>query len=225
MEYFKVVIVDDDLDWLKAMTRFLNHCGDFLVVGTAVDRQGAVQLSQNCEFDVMLLDINLNGNKLDGIYAAMEILSSTPVRIIMLTSLHEAEIITESFAAGAVSFVAKDHFTEIPTVIRNVIQSNFPMEALLNDYRRLRKEEQLWRLTPAELEIFKLAEQGYKRAEIGDRLFKSENTIKKQIKLILQKLKVANLQEAIQKIHHKAVVADEEPTTMEYWVLEEENPK
>ncbi|HEX3044235.1 MAG TPA: helix-turn-helix transcriptional regulator, partial [Bacillota bacterium] len=66
-------------------------------------------------------------------------------------------------------------------------------------------------LTPSEMEIFKLAEQGYKRAEIGERLFKSENTIKKQIKLILQKLNASDIKEAVRKVNQKGIVEKDDP--------------
>lgn len=210
MAHIKVVIVDDDLDWLKLLTGFLNRDEDLLVVGTAVDRRGAVQLSRNQEFDIMLLDINMQGNRLEGIYAAMDILSDANRRIIMVTSLGEAEIVMESFAAGAVNYIHKENYLEIPNLIRSAMKENYPLEVVLKEFRRLRKEEQLQALTSSELEIFKLAEQGYKRAEIGAQLFKSENTVKKHIKLILQKLNAANLKGAIQKVNHKAVIISDD---------------
>ena len=100
MDKIQVAIVEDDLGWLKALTSFLNKQDDILVEGTATNREDAVNLARTSIFDVIIMDINLNENKRDGILAAVEILQSVKVKIIMLTSLKDDEIITDSFTAG-----------------------------------------------------------------------------------------------------------------------------
>lgn len=200
MEKIRLILVDDDLDWLKVITDFLNGRKDFLIVGTATNRSGAFKIATSVEFDVMLLDISLEGIKLDGINAAIDILSVIDKPIIMLTSLSEAEIVTKAFAAGAVNFVLKSDYEKIPENIINSMKSNVPMNTLLQEFRRLKKEEILQVLSHSEKEIFRLAEKGYKRSEICTKLFKSENTIKSQIKTILNKLNCSNIKEAVKKV-------------------------
>jgi Response regulator containing a CheY-like receiver domain and an HTH DNA-binding domain len=76
---------------------------------------------------------------------------------------------------------------------------------LINEFSRLKKEEQLQDLSTPEKEIFNLIEQGYTQAAIGQKLFKTQNTIKTQIKSILKKLKVKNTKEAVEKVRLKGI--------------------
>lgn len=198
-------MVEDDPVWLKIMTGFLNTFPDLDLVGTATSKNEALQLIMDVTADIILMDINLSENKRDGITAALEILEKTKVRIIMLTSLEEEELITDSFAVGAVDYISKDNYMEIPTIIRRLVRRLSPQEVLLKDYARLKKEEQLKELTIAEREVFNLIEKGYSLTQIEEIMFKSHNTLKTQVKQILHKLKVKNRAEAVKKVASKGV--------------------
>ncbi|HEY9060739.1 MAG TPA: response regulator [Pseudobacteroides sp.] len=72
MSKIRVAIVEDDHSWINAMVSFLKKHEDIIVVGTA--KSEAASLAKSLDIDVLLMDINLNGNKCDGIYAVTEIL-------------------------------------------------------------------------------------------------------------------------------------------------------
>lgn len=201
----KIIMVEDDPVWLKIMTGFLNTFPDLDLVGTATSKNEALQLIMDVTADIILMDINLSENKRDGITAALEILEQTKVRIIMLTSLEEEELITDSFAVGAIDYISKDNYMEIPASIRRLVRRLSPQEVLLKDYARLKKEEQLKELTIAEREVFNLIEKGYSLTQIEEMMFKSHNTLKTQVKQILHKLKVKNRAEAVKKASSKGV--------------------
>lgn len=201
----KIIMVEDDPDWLKIMTGFLSGYPDLEVTRTAKRKDEALQLVKNVDADVVLMDINLSENKRDGIALALEILSLTKLKVIMLTSLNEEELIIDSFAAGAVDYVSKDDYLEIPKVIRRIINKISPMDVLLKDYARLKKEEQLRELTKAERNVYELIAQGYSMAQIEDMMFKTHNTLRTQVKQILHKLKVKNRAEAVKKVESKGV--------------------
>ena len=86
MNKIKVAIVEDDSVWLKALTSFLNFQEDIIVAEMATNKEDAVNMARTSLVDVIIMDINLNENKRDGILAAVEILESVKVKIIMLTS-------------------------------------------------------------------------------------------------------------------------------------------
>lgn len=65
-----------------------------------------------------------------------------------------------------------------PEVIREKLKVNSPHEILVKEYLRLKEAEQCGKLTPAEKEIVALSEQGIGRAQMMDRLGKSEGTLK-----------------------------------------------
>jgi len=211
MNKINVAIIEDDLGWLKSMTSFLNKENDILVTGTATNREDAVNLARTTLFDVIIMDINLNENKRDGILAAAEILQLVKVKIIMLTSLREDEIVLESFTAGAVNFISKEKYLEIPNAIRIAYNNDSPMEVLLNEFLKLKRNEQLKNLTQSEKQVYDLLEKGYTKSRIETELYKSANTIKSQIKQILKKLGVTSSKEAVMKVKSRGLV-DEDKT-------------
>jgi len=206
MDKIQVAIVEDDLGWLKALTSFLNKQDDILVEGTATNREDAVNLARTSIFDVIIMDINLNENKRDGILAAVEILQSVKVKIIMLTSLKDDEIITDSFTAGAVNYISKENYIEIPNAIRTAFHNDSPIEVLLNEFSKLKREEQLKELSCSEKQVYDLLEKGYTKVGIESKLYKTANTVKSQVKQILRKLGVSSSKEAVLKVKTRGLL-------------------
>ncbi len=196
----KLFIVDDDPGWVKSLSIFFNGHPDFFVCATASSRDEAVQLAKTVDFDVILMDINLSGNRYDGIYATLEISNFKKAKIIMITSLDEEKIVTNSFIAGAINIIYKMDYEKIPEAIRAAIRDNTPYELLLKDYLRLNKEKTLAKLTSSEREIFSYLEQGYTPSSLIVKLNKAEGTLKNQINSILRKLNAKNCKEAVEKV-------------------------
>jgi DNA-binding NarL/FixJ family response regulator len=205
MSHIKVVLVEDDPDWIKAMTVFLNKEEDILIVGAATGSAEAIQLARTIPFDVVLMDIQLSGSQLDGIHTAIEMHDIHPAKIIMLSSLNDEDVMTQSFTAGAVNYIEKSNFKELPHAIRNAFLNPLAMEALLKEFSRLKREEQLKELTSAEREVFELIEEGYTQPEIEKKLYKAESTLKNQVNKMLKKLGVKSSKEAVKKVKRKGL--------------------
>lgn len=205
MSRIKVLLVEDDPDWIKAMTAFLNKEEDILVVGAATGAVEALQLARSLAFDIVLMDIQLTGSQLDGIQTALEILDINPAKIIMLTSMSDEQVMTQSFTAGAVNYIEKAHFKELPHAIRSAYHRPAAMEALLKELARLKREEQLLPLTAAEREVFELIEDGYTQSQITGKLYKSESTLKNQVNKMLKKLGVKSSKEAVEKVKRRGL--------------------
>lgn len=188
MSKIKLLIVDDDQVWLKGISRFLDKEDDLLVIGTATTGEEAVKYVQSFNPDVVLMDLNLSGNKYDGIDTSQDILNIKNPKIIILTSLKDKEMIGEAFAAGAVNYFCKDDFETLPHAIRACYNAISPIEILGMEYQRLREESRLTLLTNAERELYELKKSGYTLAQIGDKLHKSTSTLKKQMNNLLKKL-------------------------------------
>lgn len=206
MSQIKVFLVDDDPEWLSAMKIFLGNLSDIIVVGVAATKDEAINMAQTMDIDVILMDINLNETRYDGIYAAAEISRLKEVKILMLTSLNEKEIILNSFIAGAVNYIPKSQYREIPAAIRKTYYNRSPVEIVLKDYSRLKEAELLQDLSKSEREIFELAEQGYSQTQISENLHKSIQTVKNQISVILKKLGASRLKDAIIKVKTKGII-------------------
>jgi len=210
LSHIKVFIVEDDTDWIKALTTFLNKESDLLVVGTATNSNDAISLAQTLTFDVVLMDIQLEGSRLDGIHTAMLMHEHSSAKIIMLTSLNDEQTMTQAFTAGAVQYLEKTRFQELPQTIRSVYHHPAPMEALLNELARLKREEQLKELTGAEREVFELIEAGYTQSQIEKKLYKAESTLKNQVNKMLKKLGVRSSKEAVEKVKRRGIFQREE---------------
>ena len=203
----RIALIEDDSGWLKAMVSFLNNEDDIIIVGTAMNKNDGINLAKNLQIDIFLVDINLKENEYDGIYAAVEILEATQCKIIMLSCIKDEKLVADSFAAGAVHFISKEDYEDIPKVIRTIHSNSFsPVEVLAKKYVQLKKEEHLQKLTFSEREVFDLIEQGYTRPQIGEKLFKTQNTLKTQIKKILSKLDVRSSKEAVKKIKFNGIL-------------------
>lgn len=209
MNRIQIFLVEDDPDWVKSMTVFLNAQEDMIVVGTAESPEQAIGMAQILSFDIVLMDIQLTAGRLDGIYTAAEILERKPqAKVIMLTSLGDELVIMQSFTAGAVNYIEKPRFKELPAAIRSAVLHPGSMEVLLKEFARLKREEQLRGLTPAEREVFDLLDEGYTHSQMEQKLFKTESTLKNQINKILKKLGVRSSKEAVEKVRRKGIVRE-----------------
>ncbi|MGO4272121.1 response regulator transcription factor, partial [Paenibacillus sp. TAF58] len=103
MEPIRILIVEDDLDWLRGLKAYLNRQPDLSVVGTVSTAEEARELFTNTEpeADVVLMDIMLQDEPA-GIGLAEKALLSWGAKVIMLTSMEEKDFIFRSFQAGAI---------------------------------------------------------------------------------------------------------------------------
>ncbi|WP_173275081.1 response regulator transcription factor [Paenibacillus sp. NEAU-GSW1] len=184
----RVMLVEDDVFWRERLFADLNKETDIEIVKAASTKLEALEGAGDLDIDVVLMDINLTENQLDGLETAKELMIATKsrVKVIMLTSLTDKEIIVRAFQHGAVNYMNKSSFPDIVRAIREAYagQASIHSDAAL----AMREEIRLMQLSPSEREIYELKERGCSRTEISERLCKSLNTIKTQIRSIRSKI-------------------------------------
>lgn len=184
----RVMLVEDDSFWREQLFADLNKETDIEIVKAAATKREALEEAGVLDIDVVLMDINLTENQLDGLETTKELMIATKsrVKVIMLTSLTEKEIIVKAFQNGAVNYINKSSFPDIVRAIREAYadQASIHPDAAL----AMREEIRLMLLSPSEREIHELKERGYSRTEISELLNKSLNTIKTQIRSVRNKL-------------------------------------
>lgn len=195
-----IAIVDDDIDWLKSLVGFLKGNSGFEIVWTANSRESALLLHKSLDADIVLMDINLNNVRVDGIHTVIDMLEIKQTKIIMMTSLPDSDIIIDAFTAGAANYIMKENYINLPGIITNLMNNKSPIELLAKEYVKLKRNDNLTTLSPSEKELFDHIERGYSYSQIGDILYKTRNTIKSQIKSIFKKLNAKNSNEAIYKV-------------------------
>lgn len=189
MEQIRVMLVEDDSFWRDHISADLSDESDIVVAGVAATKEEAIEIALHRDLDVILMDINLTGNNLDGLDAAEQILRqerSRSVKIIMLTSLTETEIIMKSFRLGAMNYINKSSYQDILHAIREAHSGRASIHP--DAAKAMRNEVQLMELSPTEREVFELRKDGLSKREISERLHKSTNTIKTQLRSIKNKL-------------------------------------
>ncbi|TNJ64220.1 response regulator transcription factor [Paenibacillus hemerocallicola] len=184
----RVMLVEDDPFWRERLTEDLGKEPDIEVVAAAATGQEALEAAATIGMDVVLMDINLSENRLDGLDATKELMLArqSELKIIILTSLTEKEIIVKAFQNGAVNYIGKSNFHHITRAIREAFDGESSIHP--DAAGAMREEIRLMQLTPSEREIHELKERGYNRTEISTMLSKSLNTIKSQIRSIRGKL-------------------------------------
>ena len=104
MEKFKVMIVDDEEDFLETIVKRLKARG--IEVTGAESGYKALELVDDGNFDVVILDVKMPG--LDGIETLREMKKKKPlVEVIMLTGHASVESGIQGMQLGAFDYVMK----------------------------------------------------------------------------------------------------------------------
>ena len=211
----KKILIADDFQLLREdLTELINNQRDMEVVGTASSGKEIVNLARNTEYDLILMDIEMETMNA-GILATQEIREADPeAGIIFLTAHETREMIVTAMGAGALDYIVKGcEDEEILYHIRcalkgNPIMSNKIHETVMQEYARLQQGEKsllffinnISKLTATEREMIKLLLQGYKVHEIAEARSVEVSTIKTQIKGLLRKFGCSRTKEIVQII-------------------------
>ena len=115
----RVLLADDYVPLLKALTRLLEH--DCHLVGHATTVAELFELVEICQPDVVVLDISLPDR--NGIEACRQLRLVQPaVKIVMLTAMDDERIREAALQAGASEFVIKAQVDEyLEPAIRSAV--------------------------------------------------------------------------------------------------------
>ena len=215
-----VLLADDEAMVRAGVRAILATAPDIDVVAEAGDGRAACELARAHRPDVALLDIRMP--VLDGLGAARELRRAVPdVAVVMLTTFSEDEYITAALDSGASGFLLKsgDPYELMaavravhaggaflsPSIARRVIQqvSGGRMS------RQSAARERVAILSPREREVLALVGAGLSNAEIGERLFLVEGTVKAYVSAVLSRLEVRNRVQAAVVAYEAGLVAEE----------------
>ncbi len=204
----RVAIVDDQQLLRAGFKMVIDSQPDLTVVAQAGDGVQAMSVLQDCEVDVVLMDIRMPN--IDGLAATQQLTShweqtrpDESPKIIILTTFDLDEYALEAIRAGASGFLLKDAPPEeMLSAIRTVhsgdaviapsttkrllgrLISPLPAEQLHNSP----KAAALGTLTDRESEVLMLIARGMSNTEIATELFVAEATVKTHVGRILHKI-------------------------------------
>lgn len=213
-EPIKVMIAEDFQILLEDMIEIVNAQGDMEVVASANSGKEIVLLSGQTEFDIILMDIEMEST-ISGIIATEAILrKKKDAKIIFLTAHETEEMVLSAMSTGAIDYIIKGSPEEdIIHHIRRAYSNQPIMEGkvqaiIMQEYKRLQMSEKgllffinnISQLTNAEREIIRLLLQKKKVREIAQIRSVEVVTVKTQITGLLQKLGVSRSKEVVKKI-------------------------
>lgn len=203
MDKIKVLIVDDDLEWMYLIENNLSFEEDIELIGKASNGNEGMELSKELKPDIVLMDVNLTGkleDKDSGLTVASYIINELNIKTIILSSITESDVFKNSFLLGALQYVEKRDIQGLTNIIRTCYRTVNPMHTLISELNRLKKEELLCCLSTEERRIFGLFKDGLSYKKIEEKLVKSRNTLRNQIKSINKKMFTKSIHEAVLKV-------------------------
>jgi two-component system, NarL family, response regulator LiaR len=196
----RVLVVDDHTVVRRGLIFVLQAFSDIQTVGEAGSVNDAVELCRSLEPDVVLMDIKMAGD-IDGIIATKEIRERFPtIQVLILSSFHDSDIVTQAIQAGAKGYLLKDVSTEeLAQAIRLTHAGKLTLapeaaQALMGGHQAvdpIGKD-----LTERQLAVLKLVVKGFTNLEIAQQLNVTSYTARHHVSEILAKLHASNRAEA-----------------------------
>jgi two-component system response regulator DegU len=187
----RVVLADDHALMRDGLARSLEKLG-YEVVAEVADGRSAVAKAEEMAPDLALMDVSMP--VMDGLSAARTIHLRMPNLPIVMLSMHdEPEFLEEARAAGAIGYVTKDCTVEelaqaLVAALATRAGGTGPGAV---DHRSEPS------ISDRELEVLALLAEGANTAEIGQRLYISQKTVKNHLYSIYQKLEVGDRTQAV----------------------------
>jgi DNA-binding NarL/FixJ family response regulator len=194
----RVLLADDQAIVRTGLRTLLGAEPDIEIVGEAADGNEVLAALHQTRPDVVLMDIRMPG--LDGIAATAEIVhEGSDTRVCILTTYGLDEYVYDALAAGASGFLLKtDSPDRIVTTLRAIAAGEFALGTQTTQRLVMRylqgvrpsasSTDVLASLTSRERDVFAALADGLSNAEIADRLFVGEGTVKTHVARILMKL-------------------------------------
>jgi NarL family two-component system response regulator LiaR len=195
----RVLIVDDHAMVRSGLKNFIYGFDWMEPVGEAGNGLEAVQFCATHDVDVVLMDMLMP--IMDGSEATRRIKAlGKPVKVIILTSFHEQNLVEQALMAGATSYLLKNvSALELAAAIQATHsgRSTLAPEATQALIQSTRQRRDLgFDLTPRELEVLALLVEGLSNQEISDQLSITTATVKYHLTNIFTKLGAKNRVEA-----------------------------
>ncbi len=196
----RVLIVDDHPMVRGGLKDFIFAYEWMEVAGEAQNGVEAVEFCGRHEVDVVLMDMVMP--LMDGSEATRRILAlGKPVKVIILTSFHEQDLVQQALRAGATSYLLKNVTAgELAEAIR---AANSGFSTLAPEATRALVHSDLqipgsgFDLTDREREVLALLVKGFSNQEISNTLHISMATVKYHLTRLFSKLGAKNRIEAV----------------------------
>ncbi|WP_131539150.1 response regulator transcription factor [Pedobacter nototheniae] len=183
-----VYIADDHAIVVDGLIEILKAQPALKIIGKAADGEALINLMLNRRADVVIMDINMP--KMNGIQCTEWVKKNYPTtKVIILTMFPEKTYVNQLIKAGADGCLLKSRGSkDLLDAIERVMSSKSYFDNV-NDFLEPNNHP-VYNLSEREIEIIKLIVNGLTSANIADKLFISEHTVKTHRKNIFKKMGV-----------------------------------
>ena len=219
----RVLIADDQRVVRDGLSMLVSLIDDVEIVGLASDGTEAVRLAEEHRPDVILMDLRMPG--LDGATATAQVRERQPgTQVLVLTTYADEAAILAALRAGALGYLTKDASAEqIEAAVRAVHAGQTHLDPAVQ--ARLvatvtgrgaagpapdqagGAEPPPAGLTSREAEVLTLLASGLSNAEIAQRLFLSNATVKTHINRIFAKTGARDRAQAVRYAYQHGLAA------------------
>ena len=214
MKKITVLIADDHPVVRAGVRSILQNQADLQIIGEAGDGEEALRMVAESNPALLLLDLSMP--KLPGLETLREMTSrSVATKTILLTAEVDKQHILEALQLGARGVVLKESvLLDLVKCIRTILEGKYWLDGkpvvnlvqLIKDLMTSATQvpKNTFGLTPRELEMIALIVQGCANKDIASQSGITEETVKRHLKNIFDKLGVSSrLELAMYAINHK----------------------
>ncbi|WP_162182422.1 response regulator transcription factor [Neotamlana nanhaiensis] len=187
MSTIRVLIIEDDPIIAEDISEMLTNV-NYTVVATAYDKPEALECIDTLKPDLVLLDINLDGN-FEGFEIAEHINKTRKIPFLYLTSYSGKDIVEKAKQTLPMGYIVKpfnegELFSSIEIALHNFSKFILPLDLNRETINHLIASP----LTEKEFDVLKGLYDGKTNGQLAEDLFVSINTIKTHIKNIYEKM-------------------------------------
>ncbi len=197
----RVVIAEDQRLLRQCFAQVLSADPDLEVVATASNGEEALIQTLDHRPDVVLMDLEMP--VMDGSEATRLIHERAPATKVLMLSRHTSPYgINKAVQRGVHGYVLKDvPPAELIRIVKAMHRGEEVESPFLADDRlEAQREDQRSRFSPRELEMLRLLKEGMSNSEMAEALFVSEQTVKRDMMSVCEKLGVDNRTQAAVRV-------------------------
>jgi len=201
----KILICDDQEIVCEGLQRILEADREISVVGIAHDGLEALDLAEKTKPDLVLMDLKMP--VMNGILATRKLREKYPeILVLVLTTYADDEWLFDAIRSGASGYLLKDRpRAELIEAIKGTISGDSYIDpavagkvlASVAQAPPSKDRSAEIALSPREAEILELLALGLSNADIAQRLFLSEGTVRNYTSALFSKLEVSDRTQAV----------------------------